>query len=111
MKQFDNGKSQAENDLENKFQEAQNKVKETASNLQLAQSKLELAQLKARQIETSYQSGGVPLPDVLDSRKLVLEAKKDTLDKALEHDKAVLALRQISGDLGHTYVNASSWQK
>ena len=44
------------------FRRAQAKVKETALTLQLAQSKLELVQLKARQQETSYQSGGVILP-------------------------------------------------
>ena len=79
--------------------------------LQAGQADLELIQLKARQMEISYQSGGVPLSEVLNTRKEVLMAKKEALLKALEYDKAVLALRQISGDLGHTYVNASSFQK
>jgi outer membrane protein TolC len=110
LKQFDNDKSQVENELENKFQEAQEKVMETASDLQLAQSQVELFQLKTRQVETSYQSGGAILPLVLDSRKSVFEAKQKMLQKALDHDKAVLALRQISGDLHHTYVHTSSFQ-
>jgi len=111
LQQFDTGKNQAEIDLESKFQEAQGQAKESAFMLQATQADLELAQLKARQVETSYQSGGVPLPAVIDSRKEVLAARKEALLKGLEHDKAVLALRQISGDLGHSYVNASSWQK
>jgi outer membrane protein TolC len=111
LKQYDNGKSQAETDLESRLQEAQSLVQNTALALQLAQSKLELVQLKARQQETSYQSGGVLLPMVIDSRNMVLDAKSEVLEKAGEHDKAALALRQISGDLGHTYVNASSFQK
>jgi outer membrane protein TolC len=111
LKQFDTDKSQAEKDLENQFYQAQEKVMETASNLNLLQSRVELLQLKTRQAETSYQSGGVPLPAVLASRQKILEIKNELLLKTLEHDKAVLALRQISGDLGQTYVNASSWQK
>jgi outer membrane protein TolC len=76
MQQYDTGKNQAEKDLENKLQEAQGQVKETGFFLQAAQSELELAQLKARQQETSYQSGGLPLPAVFDSRKEVLIARK-----------------------------------
>jgi outer membrane protein TolC len=111
LKQYDNGKSQSEKDLETRLQEIQSKVKETALTLEMAQSRLELIQLRARQIELSYQSGGVLLPAVLASRRAVLDAKDRMLETAVEHDKAVLALRQISGDLGHSYVNASSWQK
>ena len=111
LKQYNSGKSQSEKDLENKLQESQSTVKETALTLQLTQSKLELIQLRARQIEIRYQSGGVLLPDVLTSRRAVLDAKDNALAMAMEYGKAVLALRQISGDLGHTYVNASSWQK
>jgi outer membrane protein TolC len=111
LQQYDSGKSQSEKDLESRLQETQSMVKETGLALQLSQSKLELIQLKARQQETRYQSGGVSLPAVLDSRRAVLDAKESTLAAALEHDKAILALRQISGDLGQTYVNASSWQK
>jgi outer membrane protein TolC len=111
LQQYDTGKNQAEKDLENNLLEAQGQVKETAFMLQAGQADLELIQLKARQMEISYQSGGIPLSEVLDTRKDVLMAKKDALLKALEYNKAALALRQISGDLGHTYVNASSFQK
>lgn len=111
LRQFDNDKSLAEKELEDKFLEVKDIVMEAASNLQMAQSRVELLQLKTRQVETSYQSGGVDLSLVLESRALVLGAKKQMLKMAREHDKAILALRQISGDLGQTYVNTSSWQK
>lgn len=111
LQQYDTGKNQAEKELENKLLEAQGQVKEAAFMLQAGQADLELIQLKARQMEISYQSGGIPLSEVLNTRKEVLMAKKDALFKALEYDKAALALRQISGDLGHTYVHASSFQK
>ena len=31
--------------------------------------------------------------------------------KALEYDEIVLNLRQLSGDLGNSYVDQNSWQK
>lgn len=111
LKQYDSDKGQTGKDLDNRLQDAQEKEKETDIALQLAQSQIELLQLKVRQQETSYQSGGAILPMVLDGRKELFEAKKQMLQKALEHDKAVLALRQVSGDLGYTYVDANSWQK
>ena len=79
--------------------------------LKNAQALENLARLKAQQSDVRYQSGGVPLTVVLDSRKEALTAQKETLVKILEYDKAVLALRENSGDLGHSYVDANSWQK
>lgn len=111
LQQYDTGKNQAEKDLESKLLGAQGHVKATGFFLKGAQSELELAQLSARQTETSYHSGGVTLPMLILSRKEVLSAKKEALLKGLEHDKAVLTLRQVSGDLGHSYVNPSSFQK
>ena len=111
LKQFDSDKTLAEKELENKFHESQEKVMAAANNLHLAHSQIELLQLKARQYETSYQSGGVLLSLVLESQKEVFLGKKQMFIAAMEYDKEVLALRQISGDLGHTYVQASSWQK
>jgi outer membrane protein TolC len=111
LKQYGADNDLQERDLENKFNEAKDKVKETAYALQLAQSQTELVRLRARQKEIIYQSGGVILPVFLDSRREVLEAQKQLAQKALENDNTILALRQISGDLGYTYVDASSWQK
>ena len=70
-----------------------------------------LARLKAQQNEIRYQSGEAPLTVVLESRKEVLTVQKETLRRGLDYDKAVLELRQISGDLGYSYVDANSWQK
>jgi outer membrane protein TolC len=111
MQQYDTDKNQAEKELENKLLEAQGQVKEAVLKMQAAQADVELIQLKARQREISYQSGGIPLSELLDTRNEVLAAKKEVLLKVMEHGKATLALRQISGDLGHSYVNASSWQR
>jgi hypothetical protein len=48
---------------------------------------------------------------VLESRKEVLTVQKETLRRGLDYDKAVLELRQISGDLGYSYVDANTLQK
>jgi outer membrane protein TolC len=79
--------------------------------LKNAQTLENLARLKAQQNDVRYQSGEAPLTVVLDSRKEVLTIQKDTLRRGLEYDKAVLELRENSGDLGHTYVDERSWQK
>ena len=71
----------------------------------------ELSRLKANQQEVRYHSGEVPLPVFLESRKVLLRAQKDTVTRALDYDKAVLKAREITGDLGNTYVDANSWQK
>jgi hypothetical protein len=70
-----------------------------------------LARLKAQQNDVRYQSGEAPLTVILDSRKEVLAAQKETLRRGLDYDKAVLKLRENSGDLGYSYVDANSWQK
>ena len=79
--------------------------------LKNAQTMESLARLKAQQNEIRYQSGEAPLTVVLESRKEVLTAQKETLRRALDYDKAVLKLRENSGDLGYSYVDANSWQK
>jgi outer membrane protein TolC len=108
LQQFDGEKTVKANDLQDKFYAAQEKAQDAASALEIAKSKVELAQLKARRTEISYQSGGVTLPEDLKAHKALLEANKQMEDKALKYGMAVLALRRISGDLGHAYVHASS---
>jgi outer membrane protein len=108
LQQYGNEKSLLENDLQDKFSEGQKNVRESASALEIAKSKVELAQLKARQTEISYQSGTVPLPEDLKARTKVLEAQEKVVVQTLSYGMAALTLRQISGDLGHAYVHASS---
>jgi outer membrane protein len=110
LQQYGADKFLEEKSLENNFYEAQEKVKDAAFALQMARSKVELAQLKTRQMEISYRSGGVSLPDVLASRQEVLEAQQKMVRKVQEYDETALSFRRISGDLGHAYVHASSWQ-
>jgi outer membrane protein TolC len=98
-------------DLEDKWYEFLRRIQEKQVTLKDAQTREELARLKAHQKEIRYQSGQAPLPVLLGGRREVLLAQKNAVNKALEHDKDVLHLRMISGDLGYTYVDATTWQK
>ena len=63
------------------------------------------------QQEVRYHSGEVPLSVFLESRNEVLKAQKNTLKRGMDYDLVVLMFREFTGDLGNTYVDASTWQK
>ncbi|MFZ5448739.1 MAG: TolC family protein [Thermodesulfobacteriota bacterium] len=110
LKQVGAEKDTKEDDLEDRWRGVLGEIQERDAARKIAQSREELARLKAQQDEIRYGSGQVTLPVVLESRKQVLEAHKDGVRKKLAYDKAVLHLREISGDLGNTYVDSNSWQ-
>ncbi len=110
LKQFGAEKETKEDDLEDKWQVTSGEIQEREMALKGVRSQEELVRLKNKQDEVRYQSGEVLLPVVLKSRQQVLGAQKDTVRKNLDYEKAVLHLREISGDLGNTYVRAESWQ-
>jgi outer membrane protein TolC len=111
LKQIGAQKSDKESSLEDSWQGNLADIHEKQVALKSSQAREELARLKARQKEVMYQSGEVPLSVFLESRKEVLEAQKATVRNGLMYDMAVLKLRELSGDLGYTYVDANSWQK
>ncbi len=104
-------KDMKESDLADQWNELQEDLKGAAADMKLAQSKEEVARLKERQAEIRYQSGGKTLDTWLDARSDAIDAQKIAANKALQYDEYVLNLRKISGDLGYTYVDQSSWQK
>ena len=111
LKQIGAQKSDKENSIEEKWYENLVDIHEKLVTLKSSQGKEKVARLKAHQKEVRYQSGEAPLSVLLEGRKEVLEAQKETVRKGLEYDKMVLKLRENSGDLGNTYVDANSWQK
>ncbi len=111
LKQYSTDKDLKEIDLADKWTTGEDDLGTAAANLKMAQSQEELARLKERQSEIRYQSGQEPLPSWLAARKAVLEAQKATANKTLESDESILNLRQISGDLGYSYVDPNSWEK
>ena len=111
LRQMNADKDLKEAELEDKWLSGQQDWLAGAGALKIARSQEELAHLKERQSEIRYHSGGEPLPVWLEGRKGVWQAKKSAALKSLDSAKAALALRQLSGDLGYTYVDANSWQK
>ena len=104
-------KDMKESDLADQWNELQEDLKGAAAAMKLAQSKEEVARLKEHQAEIRYQSGGKTLDTWLDARNDAIDAQKIAANKALQYDEYVLILRKISGDLGYSYVDQSSWQK
>lgn len=110
LKQVGSEKELKEIELEDKWLAAQEEVRNRAATRKLALSQEELTRLKERQSDIRYQSGGEPLSVWLEGRKENLESQKTVAMKSWEYDEAVLALRLLSGDLGHSYVDANAWQ-
>ena len=111
LRQVDATREEKVDSLETKWNTQEDSLQAKSLALKIAQSKEELVRLKAHQNEVRYQSGEITLPVFLESRKEVLKAQKETLSKSIDYDFAVLKLREISGDLGNTYVDANSWKK
>jgi outer membrane protein TolC len=111
LKQIGAEKMVKESGLEDKWFGNLSMIQEKGVALKESQTLENLARLKAQQNDVRYQSGEEPLTVVLGSRKEVLTIQRTTLRRGLEYDKAVLQLRENSGDLGYSYVDANSWQK
>lgn len=110
LRQYEANKAIKEDDLADKWRAALGVIQDKNLALKITQSKEEVAQLKDQQDEIRYHAGEVNLPEILTSRKKVMEAEKNAMQQRLDYNKAVLDLRQISGDLGYSYVHAGSWQ-
>ena len=111
LKQIGAKKGEKEDLLDDKWFDLLEKIQEVSILLKSAQSMEELARLKSHQQEVRYHSGEVPLSAFLESRIELLKAQRNTLRQALNYDLNVLKLREFTGDLGNTYVDASAWQK
>ncbi|MCG2770764.1 MAG: TolC family protein [Desulfobacterales bacterium] len=111
LKQIGANKGEKESLLADKWFGVLGKINEYSVALKNAQSLEELARLKSHQQEVRYHSGEAPLSAFLESRIEVLKAQKTTLNSGVSYDQQVLKLRELSGDLGNTYVDASAWQK
>jgi outer membrane protein TolC len=111
LRQLEIQKAQKSEALFDQLATLQNKVHDAEFDLKMARSQEELTRLKARQVEIRYQAGGITLPEFLASRQDIILSQKGTVLRNLAYENAVLALREISGDLANTYVDERSWQK
>ena len=111
LKQLEGQREERVISLEDKWLESVADVQEKELTLKAVKSQEELVKLKAQQNEVRYQSGEIQLPVMLESRKEVLTTQKEVTRKVLEYERAVLNLREISGDLGHSYVDPTAFKK
>jgi outer membrane protein TolC len=111
LREMSSDKDLKEADLADRWLSAQQDLQTAAAALKIAQSQEELAHLKERQSEIRYHSGGEPLPTMLEGQKGIWQAKKAEALKSMDYAKAMLSLRQLSGDLGNSYVQESNWEK
>jgi outer membrane protein TolC len=111
LKQVGARKGEKEDLLDDKWFDIHEKIQEISILMKSAQSMEELARLKSRQQEVRYHSGEVPLSAFLESRIELLKAQRNTSRQVMNYDLNVLKLREFTGDLGNTYVDASAWQK
>ncbi len=110
LNQYGSDKDVKELSLGDKWNSLQEELGTALAALKIARSQEELGRLKERQGEIRYQSGSEPLPIWLEARKTKIEAQKNSADRALKYDSLLLNLRQLSGDLGYSYVDPKSWQ-
>ena len=96
-------------DLTAKWREVEQRLKDSSSDLKIAEAQERLAVSQERQMEISYEAGSQQLPAYLAVKRARLDAQKDIVAKKLEYDKAVLALRDLSGDLINHFVSFRSF--
>jgi outer membrane protein TolC len=109
LRQYEAESKSKEVSFDSKWSAAQRKLEQTRASLKLAQSQQKVAELKERQTTISYNAGRQPLPTLAADRKALLESRKGVLSNALEHDKAVLVIRNLSGDLIRRYVDTTPY--
>ena len=95
--------------FDGKWSAARRKLEQSAAGLKLARSQESLAELKERQTAISYNAGRQPLNALAADRRALLESRKNRLSQALEHDKAALVIRNLTGDLVRKYVDTSPY--
>ena len=96
-------------DLTAKWRDAEQRLKDSSSDLKIAEAQERLAVSQERQMEISYKAGSQQLPAYLAVKRARLDSQKDIVAKKLEYDKAVLALRDLSGDLINHFVSFRSF--
>ncbi len=95
--------------FDGKWSAARRKLEQSSAGLKLARSQESLAELKERQTSIAYNAGRQPFSVLAGDRRALLESRKAVLSQALERDKAVLAIRNLSGDLVREYVDTTPY--
>jgi len=111
LKQYKNETRLAENSLNARWQTAKQVLKETETALKLAHLKEEMAEVKERQSEILYDANKQSLSTLLDQRISRITAQKGMILKVQDHNRKILAIRYLSGDLFNTFINVAPWKE
>jgi hypothetical protein len=109
LKQFEAEGKSKDLGFDGKWSAAHRKLEQSTAGLKMARSQESLAGLKERQTAIGYNAGRQPLSALAADRRALLESRKSVLSQALERDKAVLVIRNLSGDLVRKYVDTSPY--
>jgi outer membrane protein TolC len=107
MRQVDAEGKTKEISFETRWSAAQRGVADAAVGVEVAGTQKRLAELRERQVEIGYNAGRISAMDFLATRRTLLENQKALVRQSLEYDKAVLAVRALSGDLVRSYVDTT----
>lgn len=94
-------------DFDTRWSSAQRRLTDTTSAVKVSRSQQELTELKERQTAIGYNAGRLPLSTLLADRRALLDSRRNSLNQILEYDKAVLGIRNLSGDLIRNYVDTT----
>jgi len=81
------------------------------SDSNLASSRSELARLQNEQTEISYKAGQADFDKVMADRTSYYESQQNMLAQKTKRDLALLALKDLTGDLQKQYIDVTSWEK
>ncbi len=107
MRQVDAEGKSKEISFETRWSAAQRGMADAAVGLDMAGAQKRLVELRERQAEIGYNAGRIGVTDFLGARRTLLENQKAVVRHSLEYDKAVLAVRALSGDLVRSYVDTT----
>lgn len=92
------------NDYSNRWLEAEQGVALARTELQLAQNHYETAEMKNREAKISFDNGLVELPEVVDTRKDMLNAKIELIQAGLQYRLAELKWMYVANVLQERFL-------
>jgi len=92
-------------------QKAMTDYQTATSDLSLASSRSELAKLQDEQTEYRYKTGQADYDKFSADRAAYFDSQQAVIMQQVRRDLALLALKDITGDLQNQYIDVTSWEK
>lgn len=110
LRQHKNDIKQMELKLESTWKDSEIALKTVLSELNLARANEKLASLKVKQNHLKYLNDEKLFSALLKSRIAETGARKETLKRTLEYNRAIIKMRYLSGDLFNAFVKITPWE-